>query len=913
MASTTAPDNRRGEPNPPQRLTCDYLTTPIGLTETRPRLAWQLDDRRRKAQQTAYQIQVATSPQRLASGEADLWDSSRVNSNRTTQIDYAGKPLISNQRCYWHVRIWDQHGNASAYSKPALWHTGLLQSGDWQAEWIGPAETLPAGEKMAAPSPFLRCAFTLNSRAQHATLYATALGVYEVHLNGQRAAANVLAPEWTDYHQRLQVQAHDVTSLLQPGENVIGAVLAPGWYAGRIGMFGTRLYGDRLGLLCQLMIETSDGKQELICSSAGWRYTIAGPIRRADIIDGETVDARLDLGAWSQPGYDDAVWHHVQVLPPVKAKLVGQPCEPIRVTQTISPTAISEPQPGRVVVDFGQNLVGRCRLLVRASEGTRIEMRHGEMLAADGTLYTENLRGDFQRDVFVSAGKGKERFQPSFTYHGFRYVELTGLPELPKPDHLKAHVMHSALAVAGDFACSDVRLNRLMHNIVWGLRGNLYGIPTDCPQRNERLGWTGDILVFAQSACFLMNMAAFLTKWLQDMRDAQMPDGRFPDIAPNPVREQERPFLGAPGWGDAGVVVPWRLFENYGDRRVLEQQYEAGCRWVEFIRRANPDLIWEHQRGNDYGDWLNGDAVELDGWPKKGAEADKSLVATAFFAQSTRILQRMAAVLGRDAEMRRHAESWQAIRRAFQQRFLDSDGRLQDGSQAACALALYYDLVADRQRPAVFAQLLQALERYDFRLATGFHTTLPLMQELVRGGRSDLAYRLLLNKTPPSWLYMLAQGATTVWERWDSFVAGRGMQNPEMNSFNHYTLGAVAEWMYQHIAGLQLDPDYPGWQRFRIAPQPGGGLTWVRACHHAIPGTIASAWRLDNDKIVLEVTIPPNTEAAVVVPTREPDSVREGELPAAEAEGVGGVVVREDGVEIAVAAGSYHFIAAVRQ
>jgi alpha-L-rhamnosidase len=790
------------------------------------------------------------------------------------------------------------------------WSAKSLVDGDLVSHGMTGMEPLPA--------PLLRRTFELagDQRAvRHATLHVTALGLYELHINGRRVGDNLLAPEWTDYHRRVQYQTYEVTDLLKHGENAIAAILGDGWYAGEIGLIGAdpdkrprAIYGRLPKLLLQMEIEYADGQSQTIVSDGTWCGTLEGPIRTSDLLDGETYDGRREMPGWDTPGFDDSSWTPVRVFEPGKAKLVAQPNEPIRIVKELKPLSLTEPQPGVYVFDMGQNMVGWCRLKVRGAAGTTVTLRHAEVLNPDGTIYTANLRGAAQTDRYTLRGDDVEVFEPHFTYHGFRYVELTGLPERPSLDCLVGCVFHSAAPPAGEFECSSPLLNRLWHNIVWTQRSNMHSTPTDCPQRDERMGWMGDILAFAQTACFNMDMAAFFTKWVPDIRDGQADDGRYPDFAPHPY-DPNRRSSGVPAWGDAGVFVPWYVYRNYGDTRMLEQHFESAQRWVDYVHAQNPDLLWKNSRGNDYGDWLNADTLKLEGWPKAGAAMPKEVFATAFFARSTELVSKMAAAIGRDQEARRYAKLAADIKTAFNRAYVQPDGRIQGDTQAGYAIALHFDLLPDELREAAARRMVECFQRYDGHISTGFHSTICLMNELTRNGYNDEAYRLINNRTMPSWGYAIDHGATTIWERWDGYVEGRGFQNPGMNSFAHYALGSVGEWMYRTILGINPDPQVPAYKRFIIHPRPGGGLTWARGSYDSIHGRIAVDWRIDAGRITLNVAVPANTTATVYVPTTDPTRVTERGGPAAQADGVELIRSAEGAAVYRVGAGRYSFAA----
>ncbi|MBU6402569.1 MAG: family 78 glycoside hydrolase catalytic domain, partial [Verrucomicrobia bacterium] len=817
----------------PVELRCEYQTAPLGIDCPQPRLSWTLVSRHRHEVQTAYRILAASQARLLSPGCADLWDTGQVRSAASLQIPYAGKPLATAMRVYWKVCVWDGAGDGSAWSPIAHWQMGLLRARDWQASWISAAGSGNDGTN-PAPAAMLRKAFQLPGRARRATLSVTALGLYEIHLNGRRVGDHLLAPEWTDYRTRVQSQTYDVTRWLRRGDNALGAILGDGWYAGRLGMSDGILhrrrgvYGTRPLLRLQLRIELQDGRTLTVGSDASWRGTTDGPIRRSDLLDGEVYDARREMPGWDRPGFPAADWTPVSLEGGAEPRIVAQPNEPIRQIAWLTPIALTEPKPGVYLFDLGQNMVGWCRLRVRGQRGVPVTLRYAEMTNTDGTLYTANLRGAPQVDRYLPRGAGVERFEPHFTYHGFRFVEVSGLSRRPALHALTGVGFNSAAREVGQFECSDPRLNRLWRNILWTERANLMSVPTDCPQRDERLGWMGDIQAFSQTAMFNLDLAAFFTKWCQDIRDAQADDGRFADFSPHPYGRNER-FTGTPAWGDAGVIVPWLAYVNYGDTRLLARQFLAARRWVDYIHARNPDLLWRRNRGNDYNDWLNGDWIRQRGWPTHGAAVPNEVFATAFFAHSTELVAHMAAVLGRRPDAQHYQQLFEQICETFNRNFVGPDGGIQGDTQAGYALALDFDLLPAWLRPLAARRMVEAVHRYHEHLSTGIQTTHRLMLELTRNDCNALAWQLLTNRTFPSWGYMLDNGATTIWERWDGYVRGRGFQDPGMNSFNHWAFGAVGEWLWRNIAGINPDPAHPAYERCAIRPQPGGGVTWARA------------------------------------------------------------------------------------
>lgn len=897
-----------------QELRCEYRTDPAGVDVLLPRLSWVLGSDRRGERQTAYQVLASSSPGKLARGEGDLWDSGRVRSDETVQVVWGGQSLCSRMGVWWKVRVWDGAGRPSDWSLPAHWTMGLLVPSDWRAKWIADPHSLtnaPSGGAKPAlneslPATLARKVFTVSGPIRRATVYASALGLYQLRVNGRVVGDDLLSPEWTSYRKRVSYQAYDVTGLVESGENVLSAMVAEGWYAGRLMAVGRYPYGSSPRLLVQLELEGVDGVLKRIVTDGSWRTSVDGPIRAAGIYDGEIYDARREQAGWDRVGFDDAGWDRASAQELDSRALVWLRNEPIRVVRELSPVRLTEPKPGVYVFDLGQNMVGWCRVRAEGNAGRVITIRHAEMLNEDGTLYTANLRGAPSVDRYTPGSDGAFSFEPHFTYHGFRYVELTGLARPPAADAVRGRVFHSTSPVVGRFESSDPALNQLMQNVLWTQRANLMSSPNDCPQRDERFGWMGDIQSFAQTAIFNMDMGAFFTKFAQDVRDDQADDGRFPDFAPHPG-DPNKAFSGVPAWGDAGVIVPWRAYENYADTRILREQFEAARRWVDYIHRNNPDLVWVKGRNNDYNDWLNGDWVRQRGWPEKGGAVPKEVFATAFFAHSADLVSRMAAVVGRPDEAMRYGELFRRIKVAFNRRFVREDGWIEGDTQGGYALALSFDLLPAEIRVMASRRLVENIGRYQNHLSTGIQATHRAMLELTRNGYTDVGWQLLTNRSFPSWLYMIDNGATTIWERWDGYVKGRGFQDAGMNSFNHWAFGAVGEWMWRHMAGLNPDDAHPGWKHFVVAPCPGGGVTWVRGEYQSVRGRIASEWRIRGSTLTLSVVVPPGTTATIRVPSRVPEGIRESGKPARRARGVRFVLAEKGAAVLEVESGRYSF------
>lgn len=886
-----------------ERLRTEYKVDSLGLDARRPRLSWELRSVRRAVRQTAYQVRAAASAPDLTSSTRLLWDSQRVESGESIHRRYEGPPLRSRQRVYWQVRVWDGDGVASPWSEPAWWEMGLLSPEDWEADWIEPG--LAEDPRLdSQPPPMVRREFRLDGDVRSARAYVTAHGLYEVHLNGRRVGDQWFTPGWTSYRTRLQYQTYDVTDLVRRGENALGVMLGNGWYRGRVGFRNhTKVYGDRLALLLQLEVTYRDGRRAVVTSDGGWKAA-TGPVRMSEFFDGETYDARLERAGWAEPGFDDGDWSGVGRAAHSKARLIAAEGPPVRRIAEIRPVEILTTPAGDRVVDMGQNMVGWVRLRVRGPAGATVTLRHAEVLDRDGNLYTENLRRARQRiEYTLKGGGGEEVYEPRFTFQGFRYVAVDGYPGDLTPDSLTGIVVHSDVSPAGELTTSDALINRLQHNIVWGLKGNFVDVPTDCPQRDERLGWTGDAQVFARTASFNADVAPFFSRWLKDLAADQYANGAVPWVIPDVVTQPDQPAAGAAGWADAATIIPWTMYLAYGDRQVLEDQYPSMVRWVEYMRgRAGPDRVWQ---GTDwhFGDWLAFATTRSD-YP--GATTGKDLIATAFFAQSTALTARAARILRREAEAVRYEEEAAAIRAAFVREFVTPEGRVGENTQTAYVLALQFDLLPDALRQRAAARLASNV-RERGHLTTGFLGTPYLLHVLARYGYLDEAYGLLERREYPSWLYPVTRGATTIWERWDGIRPDGTFQDAGMNSFNHYAYGAVGEWIYRVAAGLEIDPAAPGYRHVLVQPRPGGTLTSVSASHQSMYGRVASSWKKEDGRFELNVEVPPNARATVRLPHARLDGVTEGGGPLDGAEGVHASRQDGDAVVVEIGSGAYRF------
>ena len=881
-------------------LRIEYKENPIGTDVRKPRLSWQIESDHRGTMQSAYKIQVAENADDLKTGRKLIWDSGKVGSDSSIQRIYEGPELRSAQRYYWQVRIWDERGQTSPWSAPAFWEMGLLNASDWQANWIEP--DLVEDVSKPPPSPLLRGTFRTKNKIREARAYVTSHGLYEMYLNGTRVGDQVFTPGWTSYNKRLQYQTFDVTRLLRVGANAVGAILGSGWYRGNIGFSGQRnFYGERLALLLQIHIKYEDGSQEIVGTGSNWKST-SGAILMSEIYHGETYDARLEKSGWTSPQYQDSDWQGVKVVNHRKDILIAPAGPPVRRIEELKPTRVIKTPAGDTVIDMGQNMVGWVRLKCHGPSGAVVTLRHAEVLDKDGNFYTANLRGAKQTVKYTLKGGETETYEPHFTFQGFRYVAIDGYPGELTLNSLTGIVIHSDMARTSEFETSSGLLNQLQHNIIWGQKGNFLDVPTDCPQRDERLGWTGDAQVFARTAIFNMDAAAFYTKWLKDMAADQFESGSVPFVIPNVLAPRPAPPGGAAGWADAAVIIPWTMYLTYGDRRVLEEQYASMAKWIEYMRRrAGDDYIWD----GDYhfGDWLAFATTRPD-YP--GATTSKDFIATAFYAHSTDLMQRVARVLGKDDDATKYGEQFAKIRNAFQKEFVTERGRVGEDTQTAYVLALEFDLLPEALRSAAAERLARDV-RTRGHLTTGFLGTPYLCHILSRYGYLDEAYRLLNREQYPSWLYPVKQGATTIWERWDGQKSDGSFQDAGMNSFNHYAYGAIGDWMYRVVAGIEVDPSAPGYKHLLIQPQPGGGLTRVRASHLTPFGRVACWWELQANRIEIGVDVPANTRATIRLPRAAAAQVIEGDKPLVAGDGIETIKANGDVFVLEVGSGRYRF------
>jgi alpha-L-rhamnosidase len=1031
-------------PAGPVELRVDDLKTPLGIDDLSPRFSWQLHDPERGAKQTAYQLQVATRAELFSSAASkpDLWDSGRIESNKSLNIRYDGPILEPSKRYFWRVRVWDASGKPYAPSQPSWWETGLLRQGNWRAGWIGyetaeeeavrhaPAawiaspeagaleaekapeqhfafrktvvlekpvrqaalfatgqetvsawingiqvlntDPLPAWKQMpwkkfqradatakltqgantiaielvhyvenpngmaieAAPpmiatlvveftdgshaaflsgtewktaihatagwrdkefddsdwkpavagtqapgattgqplgNPWipdsvkaLRHPFTVNSPVKSARLYATALGAYELFLNGHRVGDAILAPGWTDYRQHVMYQTYDVTAQVLRGKNVVAALLAPGWYETPLEWYQQpNNYGDTPpALRAQLRIEHIDGSVEWIATDPTW-HANTSYILSSEIYDGESQDAQLVQPGWDTAAFAAADWKPAIAIEPKPVTIQAQDIPSIRVERAVTARSMTEPKPGVYVYDLGQDLTGVERVRVQAPAGTDVKLRFAEIVNPDGTIYTDNLRTAKVTDHFILNGKGVEELTPQFSFHGFRYIEITGLLRAPAKENVAALVIHTDAPFTAKLATGSELVNKLWSNIQWGQRSNFVGVPTDCPQRDERLGWMADAQVFWRAASYNMGLAAFSRKFAGDMRGTQATSPFFGIYAPGTA--QPTSGSGA-GWSDAGVIIPWTSWLQTGDTSVIDQNWVAMERYLYAIAAANPEGLWEHESGTPFGDWLSPEG-----------KTDYVLIATAYWAYDVTLMRQMAHATGRTSDEEKYARQFEKIRDAFEQKFVHDDGfvagadnspspfgeinnpdaKAKGGdTQAGYVLALHMNLLPDKLRAAAVDKLVAKIEANNGLLGTGFLGTPYLLEELTKAGHAKLAYKLLLNTEYPSWGYQVEHGATTIWERWNG---DKMLQDPSMNSFNHYAYGAVADWIYRYAAGVDATPLDAGFHTVILHPVFDARLGSVQFDYDSAYGPVHSDWTVKGTTAEWHVTIPANT------------------------------------------------------
>lgn len=887
-------------------LTVEYRDNPIGVTSLSPRLSWILESDNRGEKQTAYQIEVSESPASFAKDKL-VWETGKVISSQSVNIPYNGKNLQTLKKYYWRVRTWDKKGIASKWSSTGMWQMGILDTKEWTADWIEPTH-----DRTGNAAPRFRKSFSISREIHHATLCITSHGVFNAYINGNRVGEDYMAPGWTSYNSRLQYRQYDITEMLVSGQNIIGAEVGFGWYRSYISWGGTinNFYGNVLGLLAQIHIVYKDGREEIIGTDDTWK-TSFGDVVYSEIYNGETIDGRLSDTSWIMPGFDDSSWCHVSIpdTSEVKAQangytlkrydkntLVGSISENPEKIDIIYPKILVSPS-GEQLLDYGQNIVGWERATFRGAAGDTVRLQHAEILDENGNFYTRNLRAAKATSTYILGGKGKETFEPGFTFYGFRYIKVDGVDYDLDPKDFPVYVISSNLKNTGNFTCSNELVNRLQHNIVWSQRDNFLDIPTDCPQRDERLGWTGDAMVFARTASFNMKVVNFFAKWLKDIVGDQREDGMIPNVVPHVGRYTDG---GSTGWGDVITILPWTMYRIYEDIEILRYCYPAMKKWLDYYISNSVDYLCKQE-------YHFGDHLSIGNYPFFGdvpTYTDKKFIAQCYFAYSASIVAECAGLLGHKEEQLFYQDLSSKVKKAFNNEYITPNGRMVCETQTACLLVLQFDMVNDALKPAMADRLAAMIRKTDYHLSTGFLGTPLICEVLTEWGHVDLAYRLLLQETCPSWLYPVKCGATTIWERWDGVKPDGSLYNPDMNSFNHYAYGAVGDWLYRYVAGIkELEP---GYKRITIAPLISSYLSYAEGSIDCNYGKILSRWeRNDDDTITLSVTIPVNTEAEVLLPSG--NDIKESGVDIYRRNDIIVKYITNDRVKLEIGSGNYVF------
>ncbi len=857
-----------------KELTCENLLNPLSIDETAPRLSWKLFSTERNVMQSAYQIKVFAEKNNSL---ALVWDSGKTPSEESILQIYKGSDLQSGVRYVWQVRVWDEKNKETEWSERAFFEMGLLSTTDWKAQWIDPEKNIDSLKQQ--PAPMLRKEFKLNQKIQSARLYVTSKGLNEMYINGKRVGDNVFTPGWTSYKNQIQYFTYDITALLKTGDNAVGAILGDGWFRGYLAWANARNhYGTKLALLAQIIITFSDGTQQIIGTDETWKATSNSPIVNSDLYMGETYDARREQLGWTEAKFDDSKWSTVEttnIFESINSKLVAPKGQAVHRIEELKAQKIIITPEGDTVIDFGQNLTGWVKMKVRGAVGMTVTINHAEVLDKAGNFYTANLRAARCEINYTLRGNGEEIFEPHFSFFGFRYARIKNYPNYfhskleDLKDFFSAVVVHTDMPKTGEFVTSNALINQLQHNIQWGQKGNFLDVPTDCPQRDERLGWTGDAQAFVRTASYNFNVSGFFNKWLVDVATDQNKTGAVPFVIPDVLSKGKSQT--SAGWGDVSVIAPWTMYTVYGDKRLLERQYPSMKAYVEYIRKSAGDsLIWKN--GSVFGDWLffhprETRHTEADGF------TDQDYIATAFFAYSTKLLQQSAEVLGKKDDAVFYKILHKKIKENFIQEYFTPRGRTASDSQTSYVLALFFDLLPERMRANAVNNLVMDIKSRGYHLSTGFLGTPYLCHVLSQNNKTDIAYKLLLQQTYPSWLYPVKMGATTIWERWDGIKTDSTFQDANMNSFNHYAYGAIGDWMYRVCAGIEVGT--VGYKHILIQPQPTDSLNDAKATFNSNYGEIVSGWKKTATGFIFSIKIPANTTATIKLPAENINKITE--------------------------------------
>ncbi len=883
-------------------LRCEKLTNPVGIDLTSPVLSWEITSDIKDVHQTGYHILVASSIEKLNANEGDLWDE-QATSDNSISVVYKGNPLQSRTSCFWKVKVTTNKGT-SGWSEPASWTIALLNASDWSARWTGldkasPTDVTEGRTRLAAR--YLRKEFSLNDKeVQKATFYISGLGFYEAYINGNHIGEQVFSPTPTDYTKTVKYNTFDVTSQLEKGKNALGVVLGNGRY------FSMRIPGVRhFGfpkLIAQLEVDYTDGSRQTIISDESWKITADGPILVNNEFDGEEYDARKEMPGWNKPGFSDTAWLTAEAVDAPGGKLEAQLNRNMKVMETIRPVTIKEVKPGMFILDMGQNMVGWLRMKVKGQPGNEVQLRFAELIKDDGTLYMDNLRGALVTDKYILKSEYAETWEPSFTYHGFRYAEITGFPGTPTIGDFEGLVVYDEMDVTGHFETSDATLNQIYKNAYWGIRGNYRGMPTDCPQRDERMGWLGDRAVGSHGESFIFDNQRLYAKWLDDIEEAQREDGSVPDVAPNYWSIYSDNMT----WPGAYVIIANMLYEQYGDMEPIVKHYNSMKKWLGYMK-ANY-MIDNIMTKDTYGDWcMPPESPEMIHSEDPARKTEAAVLGTTFYFRMMYLMERFATLQDKTDDAKSFAAEAETVHNAFNAKYFNREtGQYSNNTVTANILPLCYGMVPEGYKEKVFSNIVdKTVNEFGSHVSTGLVGIQWLMRGLSDYGRPDLALQIATNRDYPSWGYMIEKGATTIWELWNGDTA-----DPAMNSANHVMLlGDLVVWFYEYLGGIRNMPGSNGFKEIMMKPYFLEGLDYVNTSYHSVHGMIKSAWKKNDNTTEWNITVPCNTSAVIYVPKGH-ISAKGGKLEGAKvAKREGAVYLRsENGYDLyKVPSGDYHF------
>ncbi|TXK33905.1 Bacterial alpha-L-rhamnosidase [Pontibacter qinzhouensis] len=889
-----------------ENLRCEMLQNPEGIDVTTPRLSWEITGKQRNIEQTAYQVLVASTPEKLAANEGDLWNSGKVNASQSVHVQYAGKRLNSRDECYWKVKTWTSNGESS-WSAPAYWSMGLLHYGDWVGRWIGMDKLSPWDQEerfSRLSARYFRKEFEAPKEIKKAKVYIIGLGLYELYLNGQRIGDQVLAPAPTDYSENVKYNTFDVTKQLKSGKNAIGTVLGNGrFYTMRqYKAYKNKTFGYPKMLL-NLVIEYTDGTTEKIRTDESWKVTADGPIRTNNEYDGEEYDARKEMPGWNAVGFDAGKWLQAEYVQEPTGEFEAQMNEHMKVMETLKPVSVKQLKPGTYIVDMGQNMVGWLKMKVQGKSGDKVTFRFAEVLNEKGEVALENVRDAKVTDVYTLKGGGEEVWEPSFVFHGFRYVEVSGFPGKATVNNFDGQVVYDAMQTVGSFKTSNSIINQVYENSYWGIRGNYKGMPLDCPQRNERQPWLGDRPTIAYGESFIFDNGKLYAKWLDDIQYAQKADGSIPDVAPAFWRYYSDNMT----WAGTYLMVADMLHQQYGNVKPIEKHYPSMKKWLQYMQNLYMDENYIMTK-DSYGDWCAPPATIEDG---RGMNANvkypSKLISTAYHYYYLQMMQRFARLTGNEGDMAGYQALAEKVRAGFNDEFFNAEGAFYGENKLTDnLLALYFGLVPEEQKGALVNTIVQIIEvENKGHLSTGVVGTQWIMRSLTDFGRPDLAYKLATNTTYPSWGYMVANGATTIWELWNGNTAA-----PTMNSYNHVMmLGDLVSWYYEDLAGIKSSREQTGFKLIEMKPLLVDGLDFVNASYHSMYGLIKSDWKKEKKRFTWKISVPANTKAIVYIPASSEKNVTEGGKKTSSATGVKFLRMEGDRAVYELGSGDYNFVA----